>query len=63
MLRIPSKKRYDDDYINGCLSICMNLGLSLEEVLEMPASRWLVIQEYLDKAKKKMERENKRRKR
>lgn len=63
MLKISSQKQIDNDFIDSCIVMAMNFHWSLEEILEMPASRWLVIQERLPKIHKKIEIENKRKSR
>lgn len=50
----------ENNFIDQSLMMAYNFHWSMEDILEMPASRWIVIQERWARIQRRMEREMKR---
>ena len=50
-MRIVTPKTLENDFIDHCVMMALNFHWSMDEILDMPASRWFLLQERTYKIK------------
>ena len=59
-MRIQSQKQLENDFIDNCIIWSLQGLGSIEELIEMPASRWIIISERLERIERKLKNMRKR---